>query len=67
MKYLDTTRVEFDWEFPLAEIILDFYDRLKTISRGYAALDYELADYRPERAGEARHADQRRSPSTRSR
>ncbi|MGQ0647896.1 MAG: translation elongation factor 4 [Gemmatimonadaceae bacterium] len=47
MKYIDTTRVEFDWEFPLAEIILDFYDRLKTISRGYASLDYELGDYRP--------------------
>jgi GTP-binding protein LepA len=39
--------VEIDWEFPLAEIILDFYDRLKTISRGYASLDYEMADYRP--------------------
>ncbi|MGQ0764202.1 MAG: translation elongation factor 4 [Gemmatimonadota bacterium] len=47
MKYIDTARVEFDWEFPLAEIILDFYDRLKTISRGYASLDYELGDYRP--------------------
>jgi GTP-binding protein LepA len=47
MKYVDTARVEFDWEFPLAEIILDFYDRLKTISRGYASLDYELGDYRP--------------------
>ncbi|HEX6315000.1 MAG TPA: elongation factor 4, partial [Gemmatimonadaceae bacterium] len=46
MKYLDPTRVEFEWDFPLAEIILDFYDRLKTISRGYAGLDYELADYR---------------------
>jgi GTP-binding protein LepA len=46
MKYIDTTRVEFDWEFPLAEIVLDFYDRLKTISRGYASLDYELGDYR---------------------
>ena len=39
--------MEFDWEFPLAEIVLDFYDRLKTISRGYASLDYELGDYRP--------------------
>ncbi|MGH7694420.1 MAG: translation elongation factor 4 [Gemmatimonadaceae bacterium] len=47
MKYIDPTRVEFDWEFPLAEIIIDFYDRLKTISRGYAGLDYELGDYRP--------------------
>jgi GTP-binding protein LepA len=47
MSYIDTSRVEFDWEFPLAEIILDFYDRLKTISRGYASLDYEMLDYRP--------------------
>ncbi|MCC6318414.1 MAG: elongation factor 4 [Gemmatimonadaceae bacterium] len=47
MRYIDTTRVEFEWEFPLAEIILDFYDRLKTISRGYASLDYEMGDYRP--------------------
>ena len=46
MTYLDTTRVEFDWEFPLAEIILDFFDRLKTISRGYASLDYEFLAYR---------------------
>ncbi len=46
MKYLDPVRVEFDWEFPLAEIILDFYDKLKTLSRGYATLDYELAGYR---------------------
>ena len=46
MKYLDTARVEFEWDFPLAEIILDFYDRLKTISRGYAGLDYEPSDYR---------------------
>jgi len=47
MSYIDTSRVEFDWEFPLAEIVLDFYDRLKTISRGYASLDYEMLDYRP--------------------
>ncbi len=46
MKYLDATRVEFDWDFPLAEIVLDFYDRLKGLSRGYASLDYELGDYR---------------------
>jgi GTP-binding protein LepA len=46
MTYLDTQRVEFDWEFPLAEIILDFFDKLKTISRGYASLDYEMLDYR---------------------
>src|SRR5438067_5335416 len=47
MQYLCPTRVEFDWEFPLAEIILDFYDKLKTISRGYASLDYEFLAYRP--------------------
>ena len=46
MSYIDHARVEFDWEFPLAEIILDFYDRLKTISRGYASLDYDVLDYR---------------------
>ena len=46
MKYLDATRVEFDWEFPLGEIVLDFYDKLKGLSRGYASLDYELAGYR---------------------
>ncbi|MDH3367770.1 MAG: translation elongation factor 4, partial [Gemmatimonadota bacterium] len=46
MRYLDPTRVELDWEFPLAEIILDFYDRLKTVSRGYASMDYELSGYR---------------------
>ncbi len=46
MSYVDTQRVEFDFEFPLAEIILDFYDRLKTISRGYASLDYEMLGYR---------------------
>ncbi len=47
MDYLDPTRVEFHWDLPLGEILLDFYDRLKSISRGYASLDYELADYRP--------------------
>jgi GTP-binding protein LepA len=46
MHYVDTTRVEFTFEFPLAEIILDFYDKLKTISRGYATLDYEFLAYR---------------------
>ena len=46
MHYLDPARVEFTWEFPLAEIILDFYDKLKTISRGYATLDYDFLGYR---------------------
>jgi GTP-binding protein LepA len=47
MTYLDPQRVEIVYEMPLAEIVLDFYDRLKSISRGYASLDYEVAGYRP--------------------
>jgi GTP-binding protein LepA len=47
MHYLDPTRVQLDWEFPLAEIILDFFDRLKTATRGYATMDYEPSRYRP--------------------
>ncbi|MDX1566693.1 MAG: translation elongation factor 4 [Longimicrobiales bacterium] len=46
MRYLDTQRVEMDFELPLAEIVLDFYDRLKSSTRGYAALDYEFLEYR---------------------
>jgi GTP-binding protein LepA len=46
MSYLDQERVEIDWEFPLAEIILDFFDKMKTVSRGYASLDYEILGYR---------------------
>jgi GTP-binding protein LepA len=46
MHYLDPTRVEFLYELPLAEIILDFYDKLKGSTRGYASLDWELLDYR---------------------
>jgi GTP-binding protein LepA len=46
MHYLDPTRVQFEFDFPLAEIILDFYDKLKTVTRGYAAMDYEVSTYR---------------------
>jgi GTP-binding protein LepA len=44
--YLDETRADITYEFPLAEIIFDFYDKLKSTSRGYASLDYEYLDYR---------------------
>ncbi len=47
MQYLDPQRVELEFELPLAEIVLDFYDRLKGGTRGYAALDYEFMEFRP--------------------
>ncbi len=45
-EYLDPTRAVIRYELPLAEIIFDFYDRLKSLSRGYASLDYEFLEYR---------------------
>jgi GTP-binding protein LepA len=47
MHYLDSNRVEFLYEIPLAEVVLDFYDKLKSGTRGYASLDWELLEYRP--------------------
>ena len=47
MKYLDTTRVELHYSMPLNEIIYDFFDALKSRTRGYGSLDYELDGYRP--------------------
>ena len=46
MNYLDPQRVEINFELPLSEIVLDFYDRLKGSTRGYAALDYEFLEFR---------------------
>jgi GTP-binding protein LepA len=46
MHYLDPSRVEFLYEIPLAEVVLDFYDKLKSGTRGYASLDWEFLEYR---------------------
>ncbi len=44
--YIDPTRADLEYEFPLSEIIFDFYDKLKSTSRGYASFDYEYAGYK---------------------
>ncbi len=46
MQYIDTRRVQLRYDLPLAEIVFNFYDKLKSISRGYASFDYELKDFR---------------------
>jgi GTP-binding protein LepA len=47
MTYLDEKRVELIYDMPLAEVLFDFYDRLKSTSRGYASFDYDITDYKP--------------------
>jgi GTP-binding protein LepA len=46
MNFIDEKRVELIYEMPLAEVLFDFYDRLKSVSRGYASFDYEVIGYR---------------------
>ena len=47
MKYIDTTRVELHYELPLNEVVYDFFDALKSRTRGYASFDYELMGFKP--------------------
>ncbi|MBN2402637.1 MAG: elongation factor 4 [Spirochaetes bacterium] len=47
MDYMNADRVELKYEMPLSEIVFNFYDKLKSCSRGYASFDYEFKDYRP--------------------
>ncbi len=46
MQYIDTRRVQLNYEIPLAEIVFNFYDKLKSVSRGYASFDYDIKDFR---------------------
>jgi len=47
MQYLDQKRVEIIYEMPLAEVLFEFYDRLKSVSRGYASFDYDIIGFKP--------------------
>ena len=58
--YPSPGRVEIIFDMPLAEVIIDFYDRLKTITQGYGSFDYEIIDYRATSLLEAGHPGERR-------
>ena len=47
MEYIDTTRVNIHYEIPLSEIVYDFFDKLKSFTKGYASFDYEIIGYKP--------------------
>ncbi len=61
LKFLGRGRMMVTYELPLNEVVLDFYDRLKSVSKGYASLDYEFIAMQPSRPRQARHQDQRRA------
>ena len=60
MKYLDATRVDLHYELPLGEIVYDFFDAIKSRSRGYASYDYEMKGFRESKLVKSRPASERR-------
>ncbi len=61
MQYLSKTTVELHYEMPLSELIMDFFDQLKSRTKGYASLDYEPIGYQARKHGEARHPARRKA------
>ena len=61
LEYLSPERVELHYVIPLAEVVVDFFDQMKSRSQGYASLDYELAGYQPSAPREGRSAAERRA------
>ncbi|MCB1151828.1 translation elongation factor 4, partial [bacterium] len=47
MEYIDTERVTLEFDLPLSELVVDYYDKLKSVTRGYASLDYEYSEHKP--------------------